>query len=281
MVFKRRLTALLALSACGLFLVSGSTLCAPSQTLEAAKNYSGYGSMSLKATTAYLFPGIACKFNDVDPEAIVSWDVDKASSEAVLNTIATQINIDWVYQNKVLIFTKKQTQNIAPLVGNQGGASVQSGVIPKYVKSEPVKEVVIAQQAQNSTKMSVPATAVKPQPLETEIVEWVVKAPKGAAGSSLPKAVDFQITSEDETLSLALRRWSSNAGYQLSWEAGKDFSARATSYNSPDVISAIESVMNDTAHSNFPLHACVYDNKVIRILQVSQGCGKTNTEDQY
>lgn len=90
----------------------------------------------------------------------------------------------------------------------------------------------------------------------------------------------FSINSDDETLFLALRRWSTNAGYQLVWEAGKDFPARATSYKTSDLISAIESVMNDTANSNFPLHACVYDNKVIRVLQISQGCGKTNLEDQ-
>lgn len=90
----------------------------------------------------------------------------------------------------------------------------------------------------------------------------------------------FAINSDDETLFLALRRWSTNAGYQLVWEAGKDFPARATTYKTSDLISAIELVMNDTANSNFPLHACVYDNKVIRILQISQGCGKTNLEDQ-
>ena len=111
-----------------------------------------------------------------------------------------------------------------------------------------------------------------------EVVEWVVKSPNKTAVTTDVQVSEFQITSEDETLSLALRRWSTKAGYQLAWEAGKDFSARATTYNSVDVISAIESVMNDTAHSNYPLHACVYDNKVIRVLQVSQGCGRTNKE---
>jgi hypothetical protein len=273
MAFKRRLPALLLTATFGLLL--SPVFAAPSQD-RPAKSYSGYGSMSLKATTAYLFPGVVCKFNDVDPNLMVSWDVDSASSEAVLNAIAKQSNIEWNYENKVLVFKRLAGTNQAltptPAMVMPAPAP-QANIAPQYVRPEPAKEIAAPVSSTVPVKASLRSNE--------EIVEWVVKPTASTkADNSNPKPSTFEITSEDETLSLALRRWAANAGYQLAWEAGKDFAARATTYNSPDVVSAIEAVMNDTAHSNYPLHACAYDNKVIRILQIAQGCGKTNSEDK-
>jgi hypothetical protein len=77
---------------------------------------------------------------------------------------------------------------------------------------------------------------------------------------------------EDETLYLGLRRWATETGYQIVWDAGKDFPARNTRYTAQNIEEAIEQVMADSEGSSYPLHACTYANKVIRVLHVSQTC---------
>jgi hypothetical protein len=86
------------------------------------------------------------------------------------------------------------------------------------------------------------------------------------------KLIRFDIAVEDETLYLALRRWATESGYQIVWDAGKDFPARNTRYTAQHMEEAIEQVMADSEGSSYPLHACTYANKVIRVLHVSQTC---------
>lgn len=82
----------------------------------------------------------------------------------------------------------------------------------------------------------------------------------------------FEVKNEDESLSLALRRWAHEHRHRLIWDAGKDFPVKETTYQAADLIAAIEQVMNDTELSSFPLHACAYRNHVIRVLHISQPC---------
>jgi hypothetical protein len=87
-----------------------------------------------------------------------------------------------------------------------------------------------------------------------------------------PKPLAYEILTTDESLFLALRRWSTTEGVQLIWDAGKDFAARNTVYPAKDLYDAIEMVMADTERSSYPLHACTYANRVIRILHIAQSC---------
>lgn len=81
----------------------------------------------------------------------------------------------------------------------------------------------------------------------------------------------FDINPDDLTLSIALRRWGRQAGYQIVWDAAKDLVAISTSYKGP-LENAITRLMEDTNFSDYPLHACSYQNKVIRVLHISQTC---------
>ena len=76
----------------------------------------------------------------------------------------------------------------------------------------------------------------------------------------------FEIRLEDESLSLAIRRWSSENGYQLVWDVDKDFPAIQTSYSDSTYLAAVGNVMHDIAKTNYPMHTCVYNNKVVRVL---------------
>ena len=90
--------------------------------------------------------------------------------------------------------------------------------------------------------------------------------------TTAPKLFAYEILATDESLFLALRRWTTTQGVQLIWDAGKDFPARNTAYPAKNLHDAIEMVMADTERSSYPLHACSYANRVIRILHVSYAC---------
>ncbi len=84
----------------------------------------------------------------------------------------------------------------------------QANIVPQYVRPDTAKEIVAPAGSTVAVKASL-------RPNE-EVVEWVVKPTANTkAVNSSPKPSSFEITSEDETLSLALRRWAVNAGYQL------------------------------------------------------------------
>ena len=87
-----------------------------------------------------------------------------------------------------------------------------------------------------------------------------------------PMLLRFEISVNDESLYLALRRWASAADYQLVWGANKDFPAHRAVYMAVSFESAVEYVMADTEASAYPLHACAYPNRVMRVLHVSQSC---------
>ena len=82
-------------------------------------------------------------------------------------------------------------------------------------------------------------------------------------------AMVWHILASDGSLSKTLARWS-RGRVPIAWEADKDFPAIDATYHG-DYFAALEQVMKDTAHSQYPLHACVYDN-VIRILHITQSC---------
>ncbi len=85
-----------------------------------------------------------------------------------------------------------------------------------------------------------------------------------------PPLPSWDIQVADGSLSKALMRWSRTARIPTLWEAAKDLPAINARYQG-DYVEALEQVMRDSARSQYPLHACVYDN-VVRILHVSQSC---------
>ena len=80
----------------------------------------------------------------------------------------------------------------------------------------------------------------------------------------------WEIQLADGSLSKALMRWSRVGGLPLLCEATKDLPAVNAKYQG-EYIDVLEQVMRDSARSQYPLHACAYDN-VVRVLHVSQSC---------
>lgn len=94
---------------------------------------------------------------------------------------------------------------------------------------------------------------------------------KPVAPVVVEQAWDIRLT--DKTIFGAMKRWSKTAGWQLMWDTeGNDFPvvAEATYKGAFDV--AVGGVMASLQRSQFPLRACLYDNRAVRIIHKSKRC---------
>lgn len=139
----------------------------------------------------------------------------------------------------------------------------------KTVKNPNAVSTPVVSTAQNPT----PVVRTQGAPLVKVNKNYDASPPKFEvfAGDVPKTAPTFDISADDLTLSISLRKWGKQAGYQIVWDAPKDLMAVNASYAGP-IIDAVTKLMGDTAYSDYPLHACAYQNKVFRILHVSQPC---------
>lgn len=81
----------------------------------------------------------------------------------------------------------------------------------------------------------------------------------------------WEISRDESTLSMALRRWAKEAGYELVWSAPKELPGypMVTTGTFPE---ALQRIMQDTRATSYPLRTCVYLNHVARVIQAAQSC---------
>jgi hypothetical protein len=84
-------------------------------------------------------------------------------------------------------------------------------------------------------------------------------------------ALVWSVVPADGTISATLNRWANEAGYRIFWQAQKDLPSVSTTYRGT-FEGALGALMSDSKHSGYALHACLYDNKVVRVLHAAQSC---------
>jgi hypothetical protein len=97
-------------------------------------------------------------------------------------------------------------------------------------------------------------------------------SPQAQAGASTPYASpvalepnlinDFEpqvwsLQPEDKRLSAALNRWAQQAGWQIVWEAERDFIIESSLHLSGDFLKSVSTVMQSLASTDYPLQAKV------------------------
>ena len=99
------------------------------------------------------------------------------------------------------------------------------------------------------------------------------------AEDSLPESVEpaaepkseWQISTSDRRLSIVLQRWSALAGWQLVWEAERDFPVEVQVLLNGSFSEALLEVMNSLSDSDYPLKAVM--NAKTRVLRVRHRSG--------
>lgn len=117
-------------------------------------------------------------------------------------------------------------------------------------------------------------------------VEWVTTprqaVPAGKAGEARAAAAspsregeptrDWDITFADKTLYQALLRWGQQAGWQLIWDAERDFPVEAQVTLNGTFLTSLNSVMHSLATTDYPLQAIANPGtRVVRIVRYMDG----------
>ena len=153
-----------------------------------------------------------------------------------------------------------------PALVSAAPQSVIASANEPYLAKPEIKFVIKAAETKPAEIRAAPPTP----PLET-------LSAKDSGQSVAPAAIKpvlletWNVLARDITLSATLTRWGQPGNYQVLWAATKDLPAMNATYQGGFEV-ALESLMEDTKHSGYPLHACLYNNKVVRVLHATQSC---------
>lgn len=123
------------------------------------------------------------------------------------------------------------------------------------------------------------ALDVAPQKQHETAAATIVAMPAVTKPSPVQQAVaavpepTWDVRTSDATIYGSLKRWAKIAGWQLMWDTeGNDFPvvAEATYRGGFDI--AIGGVMASLQRSQYPLRACLYENRAVRIIHKTKRC---------
>ncbi len=126
--------------------------------------------------------------------------------------------------------------------------------VPAQVVAPPVQVVPPPVQVAMPAPVS-PPTQVLPQPVQTPAAQE-----------------QWQVQLTDQTMSILLRRWAAQAGWQLVWEADRDYPIDSNFTLQGDFLTVLESVMRSVQRSDYPLQAVANTRtRVLRIVRYLDG----------
>lgn len=117
-----------------------------------------------------------------------------------------------------------------------------------------------------------------PNPLSL-VLEQVVPAPaKSFALNANINEIKYSVAPTDGTMRQALKRWAQREGWVFNdqhWEVEIDLPIVSSAFFSADFNDAVTQLMRSTALGTRPLQACLYSNKVMRVIPLAQHCDPT------
>lgn len=159
-------------------------------------------------------------------------------------------------------------------IGALGGAPVNPQSVP-YTQN-PVPATMVVPQQPIYYPMTVyvlapPGAQQQPYPVvQAPPPPAQVMQPAQAPAASAPDAWQVQLT--DQTMSIMLRRWAAQAGWQLVWEADRDYPIDSNFSLQGDFLTVLESVMRSVQRSDYPLQAVANTRtRVLRIVRYMDG----------
>jgi hypothetical protein len=154
--------------------------------------------------------------------------------------------------------------------------TVVRGTPPVYRPIQPDPAMVNAQIKQLTEKLNLLSQKVEPSKAQSPaITAGAEKSALAVAVQPVPVAPEkaWDIRLADKTIFGAMKRWSKTAGWQLMWDTeGNDFPVIAEATYKGEFDVAVGGVMTSLQSSQFPLRACLYDNRAVRVIHKSKRC---------
>ncbi|KAA0178810.1 hypothetical protein FX016_23035 [Cupriavidus gilardii] len=118
--------------------------------------------------------------------------------------------------------------------------------------------------------VNVPASATEPTVDAVDLV--ALRTSAAAPLQSTPPQQRWEITRDDPSLAVGLRRWAEQAGYErFVWSPKKEL-PRTPLTVSGTFVEAMEQIMRDSEAAAYPVRTCIYLNKTVRVVYATQPC---------
>ena len=88
----------------------------------------------------------------------------------------------------------------------------------------------------------------------------------------------FTITRKDENFRQALKRWTTDAGWEFEpehWAVPRDIPIAGTADFGGDFRGAVRGLLKSSELGDQPVQACFYSNKVLRVVPINELCSRS------
>lgn len=151
--------------------------------------------------------------------------------------------------------------------------------------SERVSEVVPEPDTAILPELAVAETKTVPLPVALPVAHAVpglerVQAQDIVPAASLRSRREYHLRLDDLTLRQALARWAQQAGWTFApehWAVEVDIPVSGESRFGDGFEDAVESLLSASALGEWPLQACFYSNRVLRVVARTQSCDRART----
>ena len=113
------------------------------------------------------------------------------------------------------------------------------------------------------------ANLAAPQTAAMVTTNQTMQPAMAAAAVKAPAQIGtrFKFETTDLSFKQALTRWAKMEGWQVAWEVEKDFPGRLYAEFPNQFEEAVHLATNAYLNSDYPIKACGYDNKVVRVVR--------------
>lgn len=144
--------------------------------------------------------------------------------------------------------------------------SLRTGGAPGAVQSAPMPDAAVS-EPRSLDGLQVDPLMLWPERLQPEIRPWPAPLPAPAAPATETSG-RWSLLMEDRTLYRTLLRWTALAGWQLIWEAERDYPIESDVHLTQSFLGALGLVMDTLKDSDYPLQAVVNPGtQVVRVVR--------------
>lgn len=142
---------------------------------------------------------------------------------------------------------------------------------------------VVTSNAETTSSQQLPALSVTAKTMSPAKMALNTEATASSTNQTTSFAIaemPYSVGPNDGTMRQALKRWAQRAGWVFldqHWELEVDLPIVSAALFSADFNDAVTQLMRSTALGTRPLQACMYSNKVLRVIPLAQHCDPSLT----
>lgn len=221
---------------------------------------------ALQAQARYQAPTLSPSLASTAPSPEPSTHLEESAASALPHSAST------VATTPLTELSHATSLKVAPSRANETYSAQQDRVSSAVTHST---ETIPSQQLP-----ALSVTAKTMSPAKTALTTEASVSSTSQATSFAIAEMPFSVGPNDGTMRQALKRWAQRAGWVFldqHWGLEVDLPIVSAAIFSADFNDAVTQLMRSTALGTRPLQACMYSNKVLRVIPLAQHCDPSLT----